>query len=79
MKSGHPYIWARYHEHIINTTPTNRHIEPADKCPSFQTYQVMLVESGHKVILKVSNLSFRANNFMLLHVHVQWDPANPNP
>ena len=31
----------------------NRHSEPAD---SFQTYQVMLVESGRKVILEaVSN------------------------
>ena len=43
----------------INTTYTNkvinRHSEPADKCPSFQTYQVMLVESGHKVFLEVTN------------------------
>ena len=30
----------------------NRHSEPADKYPSFQ---VMLVEGGHKVILEVSN------------------------
>ena len=31
----------------------NRHSEPADEFPSFRTYQVMLVESGHKVILEV--------------------------
>ena len=27
----------------------------AEKRPSFQTYQVMLVETGYKVILEVSN------------------------
>ena len=50
--------WSTYR--VVNNRETNnvtyntknRHSESADKCPSFQTYQVMLEESGHKVILE---------------------------